>query len=89
MCDVALDMILHILYISFFHIYVSMHLFYAIDALDIKKIEKKRIFLYVPIFSRFLPILSRFFRFFPIFSPRRFNPDRDFQNIGFSNFKEE
>jgi len=42
MCDVALDMILHILYISFFfHIYVSMHLFYAVDALDIKKIEKK------------------------------------------------
>ena len=41
MCDVALDMILHILYISFFFIFVSMHLFYVVGTLDIKKIEKK------------------------------------------------
>ena len=32
-----------------------MHLFYAVDALDIKKIEKKWIFLYVPIFTDFSP----------------------------------
>ena len=38
----ALEMILNILYISFFyHIYVSMYLFYVVDGLDIKKIEKK------------------------------------------------
>ena len=33
-----------------------MHLFYVVDALDIKKIEKKKIFLYVPIFFRFFPL---------------------------------
>ena len=34
----ALEMILNILYINFFyHIYVSMYLFYVVDGLDIKK----------------------------------------------------
>ena len=37
----ALEMILNILYISSFIIYVSMYLFYVVDGLDIKKIEKK------------------------------------------------
>ena len=58
-----------------------MYLFYVVDGLDIKKIKKKWIFLYQMIFSRFFPIFSRFFRFFPIRSPRRFNPDRAFNNI--------
>ena len=30
---------------------------------------------------RFFPDFYRFFPIFTIFSPRRFNPDRDFQNI--------
>ena len=52
-----------------------MHLFYAIDALDIKKIEYF--------------CMCRFLRFFPIFSPRRFNPVCDFQNIGLKTTKKE
>ena len=55
-----------------------MYLFYVVDGLDIKKIEKnekKWIFLYQTLFSRF-------FRFFPLHSRRRFNPARTFNNIG-------
>ena len=66
----ALEMILNILYISFFyHIYVSMYLFYVVDGLDIKKIEKKwkkkNIFVPNVFFPAFFPLLSIFSAFFP------------------------
>lgn len=51
-----------------------MHLFYVVGALDIKKIEKNEYFCMCQFFPDFFPIFSDF-------SPRRFNPDRDFQNI--------
>ena len=41
-----------------------MYLFYVVDGLDIKKIEKKRIFLYQTIFSRLFPDNYDFFQFF-------------------------
>ena len=61
-----------------------MYLFYVVDGLDIKKIEKnwKKMNIFVPndffpIFPDFFPILT----IFPLFSRRRLNPDRAFNNI--------
>ena len=42
-----------------------MYLFYVVDGLDIKKIEKKWIFLYQTIFSDFFPIFPIFSDLFP------------------------
>ena len=65
----ALEMILNILCISFFyHIYVSMYLFYVVDGLDIKKIEKNEYFgtkRFFPDYFLLFPNNYDFFRFFP------------------------
>jgi len=61
-----------------------MYLFYVVDGLDIKKIEKNEknwIFLYQT-------ILPDFFLIFPIFSnsfPAPFNPDRKFHNTAYDH----
>ena len=49
--------------------YVSMYLFYVVDAIDIKKIEEKiNIFVFYdffPIFTDFFTIFTIFYGFFP------------------------
>ena len=62
-----------------------MYLFYVVDGLDIKKIEKKwkKMNIFVPNdFFRFFPDFFPILTIFPIFSRRRLNPDRDVCNIG-------
>ena len=54
--------IMHLIYALYFNIYVKMCLFDVVVALDVKKIEKKCLFLY------FL-MQNDICRYFPIFSP--------------------
>jgi len=78
---------MHLIYELYFNIYVEMCLFDVVVALDVKKIEKKCLFLYFlmqndicryfPIFSPLLPI-----SFIP--EPRRYIRRHDICNFGLS-----
>ena len=79
MCDFSSrNDIKHLIYKFFYHIYVSMYLFYVVDGLDIKKMEKneeKKMNIFVP--NDFFPIISDYFPIITIFSSRRYYPNND------------
>jgi len=55
-----------------------MYLFYVVDGLDIKKMEKneeKKMNIFVP--NDFFPIISDYFPIITIFSSRRYYPNND------------